>query len=142
MQEVGDGWWEGRTPEGETGLFPETYVEIIASSAPPSAPPAAPPMPAIQVEATPAQGYYDQQQEYGQEAANDDYRDRAESWDDTGEWDDSGPAEVAASPANSTLLWWAFSQGLSAHHACAAVLESGTMHTDCSSLCTVYGCRI
>lgn len=26
--DVGDGWWEGTTPSGETGLFPESYVEM------------------------------------------------------------------------------------------------------------------
>lgn len=26
--DVGDGWWEGITPSGEKGLFPESYVEV------------------------------------------------------------------------------------------------------------------
>ena len=46
--DVGEGWWEGRTPAGEAGLFPEAYVEEIpveeTSSGPPSmAPPPLPP---------------------------------------------------------------------------------------------------
>lgn len=28
-RDVGDGWWEGMTPSGESGLFPESYVELI-----------------------------------------------------------------------------------------------------------------
>lgn len=27
--DVGEGWWEGTKPNGEKGLFPEAYVEII-----------------------------------------------------------------------------------------------------------------
>ena len=49
--DVGEGWWEGRTPAGEAGLFPEAYVEEIpgagpedSGSQPPSmAPPPLPP---------------------------------------------------------------------------------------------------
>lgn len=29
-QDIGDGWWEGQRPNGEVGLFPESYCEIIA----------------------------------------------------------------------------------------------------------------
>ena len=28
--DVGEGWWEGRTPGGQAGLFPEAYVEEIS----------------------------------------------------------------------------------------------------------------
>ena len=46
--DVGEGWWEGSTPQGQTGLFPEAYVEEIpaeeTNTAPPSmAPPPLPP---------------------------------------------------------------------------------------------------
>lgn len=27
-QDVGDGWWEGISPDGSRGLFPEAYVEV------------------------------------------------------------------------------------------------------------------
>lgn len=30
---IGDGWWEGSTPSGHTGLFPEAYVELIPAAA-------------------------------------------------------------------------------------------------------------
>ena len=26
--DVGDGWWEGTNTRGESGLFPEAYVEV------------------------------------------------------------------------------------------------------------------
>ena len=26
--DVGEGWWEGTNTKGETGLFPEAYVEV------------------------------------------------------------------------------------------------------------------
>ena len=28
LQDIGDGWWEGELENGETGLFPESYVEV------------------------------------------------------------------------------------------------------------------
>ena len=31
MQDVGEGWWEGEL-HGQTGLFPESYVEVYLHS--------------------------------------------------------------------------------------------------------------
>jgi sorting nexin-9/18/33 len=31
-QDVGDGWWEGELNNGQKGLFPESYVEVIESN--------------------------------------------------------------------------------------------------------------
>ena len=28
-KDVGDGWWEGKTQNGESGLFPAAYVEVL-----------------------------------------------------------------------------------------------------------------
>ncbi|XP_026277188.1 sorting nexin lst-4 [Frankliniella occidentalis] len=42
-KDVGEGWWEGKTPSGQTGLFPAAYVQEIAASQPPAMPP--PPLP-------------------------------------------------------------------------------------------------
>lgn len=28
-QDIGEGWWEGRNQNGQTGLFPAAYVEVI-----------------------------------------------------------------------------------------------------------------
>ena len=30
--DVGDGWWEGSNTRGESGLFPEAYVEVRKKS--------------------------------------------------------------------------------------------------------------
>jgi len=30
FQDIGDGWWEGELSNGETGLFPESYAEVMA----------------------------------------------------------------------------------------------------------------
>ncbi|XP_030745585.1 sorting nexin lst-4 [Sitophilus oryzae] len=40
--DVGEGWWEGLNPQGQSGLFPEAYVERIESG-PPNIPPPMPP---------------------------------------------------------------------------------------------------
>ena len=29
--DVGEGWWEGTNTKGESGLFPEAYVEVITT---------------------------------------------------------------------------------------------------------------
>lgn len=34
--DVGDGWWEGISPNGARGLFPEAYVELVDYSYPPA----------------------------------------------------------------------------------------------------------
>lgn len=31
--DVGEGWWEGCNSKGETGLFPEAYVEVLVDIA-------------------------------------------------------------------------------------------------------------
>lgn len=36
--DVGEGWWEGFNSSGQSGLFPEAYVERISGSDPPSIP--------------------------------------------------------------------------------------------------------
>jgi len=41
--DVGEGWWEGTRPNGETGLFPEAYVEEVQEEGPPAMAP--PPLP-------------------------------------------------------------------------------------------------
>ncbi|CAG9761947.1 unnamed protein product [Ceutorhynchus assimilis] len=40
--DVGEGWWEGLSPKGQSGLFPEAYVEKIESGPPSIPPPALP----------------------------------------------------------------------------------------------------
>ena len=43
--DVGEGWWEGTTPQSQTGLFPEAYVEEISVEETNTAPPAMAPPP-------------------------------------------------------------------------------------------------
>lgn len=40
--DVGEGWWEGINTQGKTGLFPEAYVETVASGPPQLPPPMLP----------------------------------------------------------------------------------------------------
>ncbi|XP_064476417.1 sorting nexin lst-4-like [Ornithodoros turicata] len=47
-KDVGEGWCEGINSRGETGLFPENYIELISSPPPPSMPP--PPLPHMYTE--------------------------------------------------------------------------------------------
>ncbi|KAI1301401.1 Sorting nexin lst-4 [Halotydeus destructor] len=54
-QDVGEGWWEGSNERGETGLFPEGYVEAISDSTPVSAPPST----VTQATSQPSQAGYD-----------------------------------------------------------------------------------
>ncbi|XP_065844547.1 sorting nexin-33-like [Oscarella lobularis] len=89
-QDLGDGWWEGIAANGASGLFPETYVELLdlGSNPAPVAAAAAPPVasaaiPDIHVDS----------------GAGD------ENWDD---WDDdvedSGPPAAAAVPAAASAI--------------------------------------
>ena len=43
--DVGEGWWEGRTEAGQTGLFPEAYVEEVSVEDSNYGPPAMAPPP-------------------------------------------------------------------------------------------------
>lgn len=47
-KDVGEGWWEGTNSSGQSGLFPEAYVEELPSDTEDSGPPpmAPPPLPA------------------------------------------------------------------------------------------------
>ncbi|XP_050298726.1 sorting nexin lst-4 [Anthonomus grandis grandis] len=76
--DVGDGWWEGLNAKGQSGLFPESYVEKIESG-PPSMP--APVLPPTQ------QGWGLPGMEQPHEHDNQDDDD----WDD---WDDDSTYEA------------------------------------------------
>lgn len=70
IQQLDEGWWSGITPDGQEGLFPATYVELLPADStaggdaaevpdappPPPAPPAPPaaPEPEVEPEAPPA----------------------------------------------------------------------------------------
>lgn len=76
--DVGEGWWEGTNEKGQTGLFPEAYVEIYHElpKMPPAMPPPINPMILSQQQ---SQGpRYDQ--------SNDDWNEMQDEWED--DWDD------------------------------------------------------
>lgn len=110
---VGEGWCEGINSRGETGLFPEDYVEMLPASAPPpSMPP--PPLPA-KYDAGPPAVSAPQAPQY----------DNGDDWDD--DWDDddsnqgaqdmqqhpqlSGPCNYGLFPPNRSSLLEAGSKG-------------------------------
>lgn len=111
---VGEGWCEGINARGETGLFPEDYVEILPSSAPPpSMPP--PPLPAKYDAGPPVLSAPPQAPQY----------DNGDDWDD--DWDDddsnqgaqdmqqhpqlSGPCNYGLFPPNRSSILEAGSKG-------------------------------
>ncbi|KAJ8945502.1 hypothetical protein NQ318_017945 [Aromia moschata] len=71
--DVGEGWWEGLNSKGQSGLFPEAYVEKISASSPPNIP--APMLP-------PQAG------DWGDSQTHQD-----DDWDD--DWDDDTYSEIA-----------------------------------------------
>lgn len=74
--DVGEGWWEGINSKGQSGLFPEAYVEKMASiSNPPSVP-----APALPV-----------QKDSG-ERGEDPRSQHDDDWDD--DWDDETYSEI------------------------------------------------
>lgn len=95
--DVGEGWWEGTNSQGQTGLFPEAYVEIYKEVAvpippPPIAPPILNPIPSQpppQIQAP----RYDQ--------SNDDYNENPEDWED--DWDDDNDtySEIGPPPPST-----------------------------------------
>lgn len=72
--DVGEGWWEGTNAKGQTGLFPEAYVEIFKETQAVAAPPS---VVQQRYEAPAGQQRYD---------APDDFGDQQDEWDD--DWDD------------------------------------------------------
>lgn len=92
--DVGEGWWEGTNTRGETGLFPEAYVEIYKETQPPAmAPPINPmliqPEPYQQNLPPPPQDRYDQTAE--------EYNDAQDEWED--DWDDDNDTYSEVGPA-------------------------------------------
>lgn len=86
--DIGEGWWEGTSCRGDTGLFPEAYVEeMLEDSAPP--PMAPPPPPQVQDYNAPAPG---QQSSFGAASSPiDDWA--ADPW--------SAPPQQPAQPAKT-----------------------------------------
>lgn len=87
--DVGEGWWEGTNSQGQTGLFPEAYVELykepaVAVAAPANhvlSPVLPPTVPTAPFDSTPPSG---QAPRYDQSA--DDWNDMQDDWED--DWDE------------------------------------------------------
>lgn len=73
--DVGEGWWEGTNSQGQTGLFPEAYVEIYKE--PPAMPPAMPPP--INPMLT--------KQSSSQDQMHGPRYDQTDDWDEQNDWD-------------------------------------------------------
>jgi len=71
LQDIGDGWWEGELENGETGLFPESYVELVSDGV---------------ADGYPQSGMVAQeehQQNYGGDLDD-------QQWDEDDNWDETG----------------------------------------------------
>lgn len=90
-QDIGEGWWEGRNQNGQTGLFPAAYVEVIQDSLPPSMPP--PQLPESYMTAD-----WNEQNTTGEQATNQGFESN-DYWDD--EWDDDSEGGQPSGPPNS-----------------------------------------
>lgn len=99
--DVGEGWWEGTNVKGQTGLFPEAYVELFKEAAPPVAPPINSQLSVHSVtspvEIQPPLG---QAPRYDQSA--DDWNDGQDDWED--DWDDDNDtySEIGPPPPSAT----------------------------------------
>lgn len=105
--DVGEGWWEGTNSRGQTGLFPEAYVQIHHREPSPTAAAFKTTTTAAATVAVPQQVTSTQQQQpqpprYDQSA--DDWSEQQDDWED--DWDEDnetyseiGPASAAGTQA-------------------------------------------
>lgn len=103
--DVGEGWWEGTNTKGQTGLFPEAYVEIyhlpalaspsgpVASSAPAVVPTSLPP-PKVSPPQVQTARYDPTADDWEQDAGG------PEEWDD--DWDDDNDTYSEIGPGSRT----------------------------------------
>lgn len=97
--DVGEGWWEGTKTDGQTGLFPEAYVEIYQETQPPAM---APPINPMLVQPQQTQQSYPaaqpvQQPRYDQ--TSEEYNDMQDEWED--DWDDDNDTYSEVGPPAS-----------------------------------------
>lgn len=93
--DVGEGWWEGTNSKGQTGLFPEAYVEIYkepAAAAPNHQPVPVPPP----FDSQPPSG---QAPRYDQSA--DDWNDGQDDWEDDWDEDNETYSEIGPPPPSA-----------------------------------------
>lgn len=92
--DVGEGWWEGTNSQGQTGLFPEAYVEIYKEPPPPAiAAPINPMVNANQAQQSNQGPRYDQ--------STDEWNDMQDEWED--DWDDDNDtySEIGPPPPST-----------------------------------------
>lgn len=83
--DVGEGWWEGTNSRGETGLFPEAYVELF--NAPVAPLPLTPAVAAALPVVVPIQQNASSSQQQNRYDQTDDWSEPVDDWDD--DWDDN-----------------------------------------------------
>lgn len=90
--DVGEGWWEGTNSRGQTGLFPEAYVQIHHQEPVKTAAVATPQVTAVQAVAAPAAAppRYDQ--------SADDWSEQQDDWED--DWDEDNETYSEIGPGN------------------------------------------
>lgn len=91
--DVGEGWWEGTKSNGQTGLFPEAYVEIYKETQPPAM---APPINPMLIQPQQTQHQPPQQQAPRYDQTSEDYNDE---WED--DWDDDNDTYSEVGPPAS-----------------------------------------
>lgn len=98
--DVGEGWWEGTNSQGQTGLFPEAYVEIYKETQPPAmAPPVLSQTPFQQGPQAP-QPPRSQTSQYDQTPVGD-YDDWDDDWDEDNEtYSELEPPPSSANKSN------------------------------------------
>lgn len=90
--DVGEGWWEGTNSRGQTGLFPEAYVESY--NQPVAAPAVAPVVAAPAALISPT---LPQQQAPRYDQSTDDWNDQQDDWED--DWDEDNETYSEIGPA-------------------------------------------
>lgn len=88
--DVGEGWWEGTNSKGQTGLFPEAYVELHKE-------PAAIPVPVPVTLPAQQQSVSSQQGPPRYDQSTDDWSEPQDDWDD--DWDDDNETYSEIGPA-------------------------------------------
>lgn len=99
--DVGEGWWEGTNSKGQTGLFPEAYVELYKEPAVPVAPPPANNLHhGVGAVLSPTETHppVGQAPRYDQSA--EDWNDMQDDWED--DWDDDNDTYSEIGPPPST----------------------------------------
>lgn len=97
--DVGEGWWEGTNSKGQTGLFPEAYVELFKEPAA-AAVAAVAPAPIQNVASFDSQPPTGQAPRYDQ--STDEWNDMQDDWEDDWDEDNETYSEIGPPPPSAT----------------------------------------